>query len=1062
MKNLSVCFGCVALSALAVGFESKGNAQEKIDFGSQVKPILSDKCFACHGPDAAQRTTDFRLDQEESALSRDYSVIVPSDPAASLLVERVLSTDPDEVMPPKDHLKQLTEKEKQILVKWIEQGAQWSKHWAFEKPVATVDPAVDDTTWARNFVDRYVLHELEERQIQPSPRAESNVLLRRLYFDLTGLPPTTVDVAAFAQLKQSIGADKAYEQTVERLLSSPHYGERMAVYWLDLVRYADTVGYHGDQDVSVSPYRDYVINAFNQGMPYDQFTREQLAGDLLPSPTQDQRVASGYNRLGMMSAEGGVQPEEYLNKYASDRVRTTASVWLGITLGCAECHDHKFDPFPTKEFYEFSAFFADIKEQGLYAGSNQTGKWGSSIDVPDPELPNLLKPIDDEILKLKATLVETESVKAERIKWESTVRQSQWNWESLEPLHVQALHPVKTSTTPENSILIGGQNPDVQCLTVTTNVDSTARSFRLEALPHKSLPKTGPGRAGNGNFVLTELLAVAGDVSDQIQHVSKPYDQWPKELQQKIIRMKNATATIEQSASGNGHPDKKWSAASAIDLDARGNTWGWAVLPESGKPNEVVVQIDSDAELPVRITFVVQQFHGHGSHTLGHFRLSQSLSKDAQADPWRGIPENIKTIVDTEESLRTQEQRQQLAEYYVSIATAFETTRQQIADLNQQREKIVQQHTRTSLVTVSVKPREIRVLARGNWMDKSGVVVNPDVPEVLGGKNWKEQSLNGNRPTRLELANWIVDPENPLTARVFVNRVWRLLMGNGLSNVLDDLGSQGEPPSHPELLDRLAIEFVNSGWDVKELIRKIVHSNTYRQSSSLRPDLKEIDPENRLLARQSRFRLDAEFIRDHALAVSGLLVQNFGGRSVKPYQPVGLLRHLNFPKRTYTASQGPDQYRRGVYTHWQRQFLHPAMKTFDAPPREECTAARPRSSTPLAALVLLNDPSYVEAAIELAKLAIDHETETAARMDWIFNQAFSRAASIEEKQVLTRLFVSQRDYYQGHVSEARHLLATGGASGKNDSLTDSLAVQAAAWTSVCRAVINMHEFVLRK
>ncbi len=1040
-----------------------GTADEKIDFSSQVKPILSDKCFACHGPDEKQRTTDFRLDQKESALSAEYSVIVPSKPDASLLVERILSKDLDEVMPPADHLKQLNDAQKQILVKWIEQGANWTRHWAFEKPVATPDPKVVDSDWPRNYIDRYILERLEKRHIQPSAPAQPHTLLRRLHFDLTGLPPSPTDVREFMELRQAIGPEKAYQQTVEQLLASPHFGERMAVYWLDLVRYADTVGYHGDQDVSVSPYRDYVINAFNENMPFDQFTREQLAGDLLADRTQDQLIASGYNRLGMMSAEGGVQPEEYLNKYASDRVRTTAAVWLGVTLGCAECHDHKFDPFGTKEFYEFSAFFADIKEQGLYAGAHQTGKWGTALDIPDPELPELLEPIDAEIAKLKSTLRETDEVKADRESWENSIRAHDFNWTTLTPLSIKTMHPVDVNTNQDDSVLVNGKNPDQETYLVTTNVDSDSKSFRLEVLPHKSLPKQGPGRAGNGNFVVTELIAIPGDPSSQFETLKQSISQWPEELRAKTIRFKNASATIEQEAGGNSHPDKKWSAASAIDLDARGSSWGWAILPESGKPNELVVQLQDDQPLPEQVTFVIQQFHGQGSHTLGHFRLSQSQSADATAEPTRKLPDSIQSIVKLKETDRTAEQKKQISDYYISIAPRYEATRKKIADLTQQHETIAQQHTRPTLITVSVKPREIRVLARGNWMDKTGEIVQPDVPDILGGKNWDDEALADNRPTRLELANWIVDENNPLTARVFVNRTWRMFMGSGISNVLDDLGSQGEPPSHPELLDRLAIEFVNSDWDIKQLVREIVNSNTYRQSSQIRNDLKEIDPENRLLARQSRFRLDAEFIRDHALAVSDLLVRELGGRSVKPYQPVGLLRHLNFPTRTYQPSKGKDQYRRGVYTHWQRQFLHPAMKTFDAPPREECTAARPRSSTPLAALVLLNDPSYVEAARALADLAIQNQADTAARIDWIFERAFSRVASEEEKAVMTELLQSHQEYFSQHTDEAKQLVSIGGQlDDAKENATGVSAAERAAWTSICRAVINMHEFVLRK
>ncbi len=852
----SRCTSPIWLIALLIVAPSSELVAQEIDFGRQIKPILSDNCYACHGPDDAQRATDFRLDQQESALSDDFSVIVASDVESSLLVERILSDDPDVVMPPVDHLKKLSANEKQLLVDWIKQGANWSEHWAFQIPTATKTPNVATSDWTKNYIDNYVLAKLKSNQIEPSPDAEPHTLLRRLSFDLTGLSPTPTEVKKFVEAINTIGMDAAYFNEVDRLLGSKHFGERMAVYWLDLVRYADTVGYHGDQNVSVSPYRDYVIESFNSNMPFDQFTREQLAGDLFASPTQSQKIASGYNRLGMMSAEGGVQPEEYLNKYASDRVRTTSSVWLGVTLGCAECHDHKFDPFSTQEFYEFSAFFADITEQGLYAGSNKSGKWGPSIDVHDDKYSQLLKPVVDEIKSIESKLVN------------------------------------------------------------------------------------------------------------------------------------------EQDQS---------------------------------------------------------------------------------------LPSPIQAIFDVEPTDRTTEQLKKLAEFFESLGPAFESKKARHVALEQERESITKQHSRSTLVTVAREPREIRVLTRGDWMDKSGKVVEPNVPRVLGGSISK--SNPDARATRLDLANWIVNKNNPLTARVFTNRVWKLFFGSGISNVLDDVGSQGESPSHPELLDRIATKFVESNWNVKDLIRDIVLSKTYRQSSSLRPELDEVDPENRLLARQSRFRLDAEFIRDHALSASDLLVKKMGGRSVMPYQPTGLYRHLNFPKRSYSPSKNEDQYRRGIYTHWQRQFLHPAMKTFDAPSREECTAARPQSSTPLAALVLLNDPSYVEAAHSLAELAIQHSADDQERFHQIFQLAFSRDPKKEELVVLTKLLESHRQHYNSAIEDAKALLSIGqntelkkpAGSDNSRKSSDKSAEQSsettrpqtniaekAAWTSVCRAVINMHEFVLRK
>ena len=815
-----------------------------VDFRRDVRPILTNACYACHGPDSEQRqggdaeTGGLHFDSRSGAFVDlgGYFAIVPGEPDRSEMIRRINTNDPDQQMPPPDHARQLTRREKQVLADWIRQGANWEEHWAYVPPFRTT-PQTSGSNWTLNFIDDHVLARLNREGLEPSPEADRRTLLRRLSFDLVGLPPDPMDVRAFLVDE----SPQAYELAVDRLLDSPHYGERMAMHWLDLVRYADSVGYHGDQPVSVSPYRDYVIRAFNTNMRYDQFTREQLAGDLLPDPTQDQLIASGYNRLGMMSAEGGVQPKEYLAKYASDRVRTASAVWLGSTLGCAECHDHKYDPFTTKDFYRFASFFGDIKERGLYSGAHRDGRWGPTIELPHESLPKLLAPIDRELAQVQ------------------------------------------------------------------------------------------------------------------------------KELDTPIAELAEAQL--------------KW-----------------------------------------------------------------------ERQPATAPPENIQAILTISVGERTDEQLAALAAHYRSIAPALQATRERLKELTVAKEKIVKEHTRTSLITVAVEPRQMRILPRGNWMDETGEVVHPGVPHFL------KQLSDVDRATRLDLANWISDRDNPLTARAFVNRLWSLYFGAGLSSVLDDLGVQGEPPSHPQLLDALAVEFMDSGWNVKHLIKLIVMSRTYRQSSSVSPPLGELDPNNRLVARQSRFRLDAELIRDNALAVSGLLVRRIGGRSVRPYQPPGLYRHLNFPVRTYQADDGDNQYRRGVYTHWQRQFLHPAMKAFDAPPREECAAQRPRSNTPLAALVLLNDPSYVEAARVFAqRVLLQVSGSRRDRIDWLMQQALARDPNQRETTILSDLVQSHLGHYRHRPSEARKLIDIGHAPVPTELEIHELA----AWTSVARTVFNLHEFIAR-
>ena len=1017
-----------------------------VDFTRDIRPILSNKCYACHGPDKEQRQGGdeskggLHFDTKDGAFASlgGHFAIVPGKPQESELILRINSTDPEEVMPPSDHPKQLTAREKQILVDWIKQGAAWKDHWAYVPPKKHPAPMTQDTTWARNEIDPFILARLEKAGLKPSPEADKRTLLRRLNFDVVGLPPSHDEIEEFL----SDNSPKAYEKVVDRLLASAHYGERMAMRWLDLVRYADSVGYHGDQPVSVSPYRDYVINAFNDNMRFDRFTREQLAGDLLPNATRDQLIASGYNRLGMMSAEGGVQPKEYLAKYASDRVRTASAVWLGSTFGCAECHDHKFDPVTTRDFYRFASFFADIKEKGLYSGSHATGNWGPQIDVPNKQLSHLLKPVDQQLAELQKVVdTPTDELVAAQREWESRLPAEFARWHVLKPATVKALHDTKLKVLEDNSIRAGGSSPNQNTYTVTAKIPlKKMTGVRIEVLPDKSLPKNGPGRAGNGNFVITEFRVR--------RHSAGNGDSTP-------LVLRNASATVEQTADAQSTSDGKWSAASVIDGDVNGPSWGWAILPEVGQPNNMVIETGEPVEIvdDTTFTFIIDQNHANPKHTLGRFRISATSSPSPlKAERKSPPPESIQKILATVAANRNDAQTKTLSDYYQSIAPALTETRKQIEDVKKRKQQIVKANTRTTLVTVSVDPRPMRVLARGNWMDESGEIVTPGAPHFL------HQIRNEQRANRKDLADWITARENPLAARVFVNRLWKDYFGTGISKVLDDLGFQGETPTHPELLDTLAVEFTDNDWNIKHMVKLIVMSAAYRQSSLMRYELRDVDPYNRLFARQSRFRLDAEIIRDNALAISGLLVRKTGGRSVKPYQPAGLYRHLNFPARKYKHDAGENQYRRGVYTHWQRQFLHPAMKAFDAPPREECTAERPRSNTPLAALVLLNDPSYVEAAAVFAAKVIKHGGQnTHQRIEWMMQQGLSRNPNKKEVRILSELLDAQFQQYKKQPIEARKLVSIG----SSDVPEDIDVVELAAWTAVTRTIFNLHEFITR-
>ncbi|WP_010581641.1 PSD1 and planctomycete cytochrome C domain-containing protein [Schlesneria paludicola] len=1019
-----------------------GTLPDVVEFNRDIRPLLSDNCFYCHGPDKNKREADLRLDTEAGLTGPrpDESkpkIVVPGKPELSELIRRVHSSNPDDVMPPPDSGKQLTAREMGLLKRWVEQGAPYEGHWSFlpikrpAVPVVTTNETVTQEPIAsKNAIDAFIRQKLAELQQKPSAEADRITLIRRLSFDVTGLPPTPEQVAAFVQDQSA----DAYERLVDRLLESPHFGERLAVWWLDLVRYADTVGYHGDQTVNVAPFRQYVIDSFNANKRFDQFTVEQLAGDLLNNPTREQKIASGYNRLGMMSAEGGVQDKEYLAKYIAERVRNASGTWMGVTLGCAECHDHKFDPFTSRDFYRFEAFFADIEERGLYAGAYLDGNFGRSIKVPTVEQERDLAQLDQSIREIKSVIdLSTPELLAAQATWEST----QSTWSVLTPDQFSSAGGSTLTLKEDGSILVSGTNPSNDAYVLTFKQPRTSiTALRLEVLADESLPAKGPGRAGNGNFVLTEF---------EVRTQPTGVDPLP-------IALQNPTASFEQSVAAEGNPYGKWLVTAAIDGDAKGKNWGWAVLDKVGQPHvaifETAMDLSCGDDAPLTIT-LRQGFDSQ--HNIGRFRIAATTTaRPVKFDP--AIPPSVVQILSVAAINRTPEQQAELSRFYRTIAPQLETARQQLADVEKRRKEL-DARIPSSLITASVTPRMVRVLPRGNWMDDKGEVVTPAFPGIFSSSETSTTRL-----TRLDLARWLTAANNPLTARVFVNRVWKLLFGSGLSRRVDDLGAQGEPPSHPQLLEHLAGCFIDSGWDIKQLIKTILMSETYRQTSLARHELREFDPYNRWLARQGRFRLDAEFVRDDALAVSGLLVTTIGGVSVKPYQPPGYWAHLNFPIREWQNGHGEDLYRRGLYTHWQRQYLHPSLQAFDAPSREECTVDRPRSNTPLQSLVLLNDPSYVEAARAFAELILRHGgSDDAARMDFAFRRAVSRAITPAEIGVLQQLLQKHRDEYRSDTDAATHLLSVGDRPVPTDLDQGELA----AWTSVARTILNLHEVITR-
>ena len=1005
---------------------------ETVEFNRDIRPLLSDNCFQCHGPDKNKRQAELRLDTEAGLHGQpgESGTVVPGKPTESSLFLRVNSTDPDLIMPPPDSGKSLTPRDIELLKRWIDQGGKYEGHWAFIPLKKVTGTAVVSDKAASDRIDEFITRALDDQHLQAAPEADRITLLRRLHFDLTGLPPTENEVQAY--LKND--SPQAYETLVDVLLASPHYGERLAMWWLDLVRYADTVGYHGDQEMSVSPYREYVIDSFNANKRFDQFTAEQLAGDLLPNPTREQLIASGYNRLGMMSAEGGVQDKEYLAKYIAERVRNASGTWLGVTIGCAECHDHKFDPFTARDFYRFEAFFADIKERGLYSGANSDGNWGPSVKVPTPKQESDLAALDAEIEKLKKVLqTDTPALAAAQAEWEA----SPVPWTILKPQSATSQEGATLKVRSDGSVLASGKSPATDTYSITVaDVPAGVTAFRLEVLPDNSLPAKGPGRASNGNFVLSELVVTVT----------------PPGGETRTIPLQNATASYEQTGGAAGHPNKKWVAASAIDGDKKGKTWGWAIMEQVGKPQAAYFETATDLTLEsgATLTFAMHHNLDNASHTIGHFRLAAtSRSRPIKASD--APPPNIATILAIAPADRSDAQKNEVATYYRTFAPLLEPVRKELAGVEKSRNGL-DAIIPTSLVTAVTAPRMVRILRRGNWMDDSGEIVTPAFPAVLSTGTPRNERL-----TRLDLANWIVDRDNPLTSRAFVNRVWKLYFGAGLSRKLDDLGAQGEWPSHPLLLDYLAGRFMETDWDIKRLIKTIVMTRAYRQSSIVESSARDVDPYNRWISRQGRFRLDAELVRDNCLSISGLLVTRIGGKSVRPYQPPGYWAYLNFPQREWQNGTGDELYRRGIYTHWQRQYLHPSLLAFDAPSREECTADRARSNTPLQSLVLLNDPTYVEAARAFAELILRQEGSTRDRLEFAFHRALSRPVQPAEAEVLEQLLQGHLKEYEADEGAAKQLLTVGARPAPDDLPPATLA----AWTSVARAILNLHEVITR-
>ncbi len=1025
--GLALALGWSASTAL----DSRAAAPaSKVDYNRDIRPVLSDNCFFCHGPDEKKREAKLRLDIREDAIAK--KAFVPGKPDQSELIKRIFTKDADDLMPPPDSHKKLTAAQKDLFKRWIAEGAVYQTHWAYVPPVKATIPA------GKNGVDHLVLERLKTLGLKPAPEADRRTLARRLWFDLLGLPPKPDEVDAFVNDK----SPDAYAKLVERLLASPHYGERMAIGWLDVVRYADTIGYHSDTPRNVFPYRDYVIKAFNENKRFDQFTREQLAGDLLPNATLETRVGSAFNRLLLSTEEGGAQAKDYEQRMLTDRVRAVGTVWLAQTIGCAQCHDHKFDPTTQRDFYSMGAFFADIKESII-------GKREEGMMVPSAQDTAELARLEDAATKLQQDFDGPQPQLAEGFgKWQDSAFaavQHDAKWKPLKPAKVASTGGAKLVIQGDGAVLASGKSPEKDTYTITiTNGVKEATGLRLEALPDASLPGSGPGRAPNGNFVLTEVVATVKHGQEKAEPV----------------KFTGAHATFEQTSAAEKNPSKAWTAASTIDGDVKGAAFGWAVLPEVGRAQHLVLELTAPLTLEAGDTLTVElkQNATAKDHLLGRFRLGVTAdAESARVAHPPAPPADIGAVLKIATDKRTAAQKDKLFAHYKGLAPEMAPLRTKLADAKKAKTDFEAKIPKCIVSVSSETKRTVRILPRGNWMDESGTVMQPALPSYLP-VSLKKDAKPEAPLTRLDLADWIVAKENPLTARVFVNRLWKQFFGMGLSKVIDDMGAQGEPPVNPALLDWLATEFVDRGWDMKHMVRTIVMSATYRQASTASKDLQTRDPYNRELARQSRWRLDAELVRDNALTVAGLLNPKIGGPSAKPYQPDGYWENLNFPVRSYDASKGDDQFRRGLYTWWQRSFLHPSMLAFDAPSREECAAERNRSNIPQQALVLLNDPTYVESARAFAARIVKESTgDASARLTWAWKQALSRAPRPDELATTRALFDKHLAQYKADTKAAESLLKVGLAP------LPPAADQAelAAWTSVARVILNLHETITR-
>jgi hypothetical protein len=1002
---------------VSVGIVPTVALADDVVFSRDIQPLLAKHCLVCHGTDKAE--SGLRLDVEESAIQKLESgqrAIVPGKALASEILKRVTSTDESERMPPEGD--PLTPTQIELLTRWINDGAKYETHWAYRPVSEPTLPVVRQQDRVRGPIDQFVLARLEAAGLAPSKEADRPTLIKRLYYDLLGLPPTPQEVDAFVADQ----SPDAYKNLVDRLLASEHFGERWGRHWLDKARYADSDGYEKDRPrPNAWRYRDWVIDAINRDMPFDQFTIEQLAGDLLPDPTVQQKLATAFHRQTLTNTEGGTDQEQFRVEATFDRTETTAAIWLGLTMTCARCHSHKYDQIPQREYYQLFSFFNNVNE--------------TNIDVPRSEVEMqkylaLKADHDAQVSQLqerydaaKATL--TPQIQA----WEKDMaarlaaNDAPVSFASAKVIEAKSDSGAKLEVQDDGSFLVTGAVPDKDRFTLTIEAPTLALTgLQLEVLTDNSLPGNGPGRAPNGNFVLSEVRVSTSPTQD----------------------FKQATPVVLSSAEADFAQDK-FAPAGAISTEPRS---GWAVSPQMGKNHAITLFATDPSETPDHgfVQVVLDQQYG-GKHTIGRFRVTTMSG----FDPLRALPEALAKAIRTAPEKRSAAQQLMIADHVASQDPAAGKLARELDAVK----KKAPQSPLMSVRILAAASRETRLLHRGDFLQPAD-----PVPAGALGVLSETHPLSAREaekgPDRLDLAQWLVDGNHPLTARVTVNQIWGQLFGRGLVPTLNDFGVRGEQPENPQLLDWLAWQFPRSmGWSRKTLIKEIVSSATYRQSSQHRPELQKVDPTNRLLARQNRIRVEAEIVRDLYLASSGLLSKKLGGPSVFPPLPPGVAELSYANNFKWATSSGEDRYRRGMYTFFKRTSPHPTLTSFDCPDSNTSQLSREISNTPLQALATLNNEVFTEAAQAMARRVLqDGGSTDVDRLSYALRLCIARRPEAIEIEKFHELLDAARDYYQSHEEAAKQMT-------QRHTVVDVPAPENAAWVATLRMVLNLDEFIVR-